>query len=310
MKDYKFTLYGVHLAFLGVFLYLVSLLSRAAGLEALAAFCARGSAVMLLGFAAAALVNQIFTRPGRGLCGKRWLEFNPVDDSKICVVMTAYNDEESIGVSVIDFKTREFVREVIVIDNNSTDRTSETAEQAGAKALREPVQGYGACCIRALKEGLKSGCNVICLVEGDGTFSGSDLKKLTAYLENADMVIGTRTTTELNAPDSQMNLFMQYGNVFMSKLLQLRFWKVRLTDLGCTYRIIRRDALAKIIDRLTITGNEFLCEMTLVALEEELKVIEIPLSLKKRIGQSKGVGSNVYKGFITGMKMWHLIMFK
>lgn len=310
MKDYRLTLYGVHFFFLGVFLYMVSLLFRAAGFEPLDAVCARCSAAMFLGFAAAALANQVFMRPGRGSSGKRWLEFNPVEDSKICVVMTAYNDQESIGVSVRDFKTREFVREVIVIDNNSADRTSETAEQAGAKALREPVQGYGACCIRALKEGLKSGCNVICLVEGDGTFSGSDLKKLTAYLENADMVIGTRTTTELNAPDSQMNMFMQYGNVFMSKLLQLRFWKVRLTDLGCTYRIIRRDALARIIDRLTITGNEFLCEMTLVSLEEELKVIEIPLSLKKRIGQSKGVGGNIYKGFITGMKMWNLIMFK
>ena len=90
----------------------------------------------------------------------------------------------------------------------------------------------------------------------------------------------------------------------------MRFWKVRLTDLGCTYRIIRKEALEKIIDSLSVIGNHFLCEMTILALEKNLKVIEIPITFKKRIGTSKGVGRNIFKGFITGMKMWYLIMFK
>ncbi|MBU2575015.1 MAG: glycosyltransferase family 2 protein [Elusimicrobia bacterium] len=288
---------------------MVSITLQVIGFTAISTVCARCSFILFLIFIAFSLSNQIFIAPRNSSSYNKWLEFNPVENLNICVVMTAYNDEESIGISVKDFKTREFVGEVIAIDNNSTDKTSAIAEQAGARVYRESIQGYGACCMRALKEGLKSNCNVVCLVEGDGTFSGSDLKKLVAYLENADMVIGTRTTIELNTPDSQMNLFMQYGNVFMAKLLQLRFWKVRLTDLGCTYRIIRKDSLARIIERLTITGNEFLCEMTLAALEENLKVIEVPLSLKKRIGKSKGVGGNIYKGFMTGMRMWRLILF-
>ncbi|MEK7720920.1 MAG: hypothetical protein AAB359_00865, partial [Elusimicrobiota bacterium] len=142
------------------------------------------------------------------------------------------------------------------------------------------------------------------------TFSGSDLKKLTAYIENADMVVGTRTTRELNTPDSQLNASILLGNVLMSKLLQIRFWSVRLTDVGCTFRVIRKAALEKIIDRLKVTGNHFSCEMLLVALENNLMVIEIPVTLKKRVGKSKGVGGNFFKAAITALNMWRLIMFR
>jgi hypothetical protein len=64
------------------------------------------------------------------------------------------------------------------------------------------------------------------------------------------------------------------------------------------------------IDKLSITGNEFLCEMTLTALRENLKTIEIPVSLRKRVGISKGVGGNIPKAVAVGLKMWKLILFR
>lgn len=314
MKNNKFLLYGVHFVFLsGLFFilawvfYLFSSVSAIAGKMSL--FFSTFTFICFTFFILFVLLNFLSVKKytGNESC---WLIIKPIQDLKISVGMTAYNDEESIGNSVRDFKNQEKVIKVIVIDNNSTDRTSEEATNQGATAVRESIQGFGACCIRALKEAYKTDCNIICLVEGDGTFSGSDLKKLIAYIENADMVIGTRTTRELTTPDSQMNWFMQWGNVFMSKLLQVRFWKVRLTDLGCTYRIVRKEALGKIVDHLTVIENHFLCEMALVALKKDLKIIEVPITFRKRIGKSKGVGKNIIKGFINGLKMWRLILFK
>jgi glycosyltransferase involved in cell wall biosynthesis len=222
--------------------------------------------------------------------------------------MTAYNDEEAIGPSVKQFKSLKEVVSVTVIDNNCTDNTALNARNAGAVVVKERIQGYGSACIRALKEARKKG-NLVCLVEGDMTFSASDLKKLTAYIENADMVVGTRTTAEIIDSDSQVTWFMRYGNLFIAKLLQLRFWgKVRLTDVGCTFRVIRPEALDKIINKLHVRGHYFSPHMILVALENGLKVIEVPVTLKKRVGESKGVGSDSLKGLITGFKMWWMIL--
>ncbi len=239
---------------------------------------------------------------------KRALRIEPVKNMQISVGMTAYNDEGVVGKAVEDFKKAENVIKVIVIDNNCTDNTSKEAKDAGAIVVQEKIQGYGAACISALKEARKYG-NTVCLVEGDMTFTSSDLKKLTAYIENVDMVVGTRTTKEIIAPDSQVDLFMQYGNLFVAKLIQLRYWgKLRLTDVGCTFRVIRPEALDKIMPQLNVYGNHFSPHMILVALKNDLKIIEVPVTLKKRGGESKGVGKNKIKGLINGIKMWSMIL--
>lgn len=312
MRDNKLSVYGVQLlAAAGLFFllqagaFLFSALAGADGAFAgIALACANG--LFCLG---AALVAADFLLPLLSETAKKSLIFSPLPDSVVAVGMTAYNDELSIAAAARDFAAQERVASVTVVDNNSSDRTSEEAAAAGVAVVREGVQGYGACCMRALREAMKKG-EIICLVEGDCTFSGHDLKKMLAYIENADMVVGTRTTRELNTPDSQLNTSIRWGNVLMAKLLQVRFHAVRLTDVGCTFRVIRRAALEKIIDQLRVTGNHFSCEMILVALENNLMVIEIPVTLKKRVGESKGVGNNFFKAAATAIDMWKLIMFR
>ncbi|MDD5529749.1 MAG: glycosyltransferase family 2 protein [bacterium] len=250
------------------------------------------------------LLNFIFSLMFRY---KRAIMVKPLKDEKICVAVTAYNDELSIGGAVKDFRQIPFVNEVIVVDNNCKDRTIEFAKKEGANIVVEEVQGYGAACMRGLKEASKRG-DIIVLVEGDGTFSARDLNKFVSYLENADMVVGTRTTRELSSADCQMSWFIQYGNIFMAKLIQLVYFDTRLTDIGCTYRIIRKEALDKIIGQLKVTSNHFSCEMILIALKNKLKIIEIPITFRKRIGESKGVGGNMWRGLKTGFRMWWLIL--
>ncbi|MFA6433252.1 MAG: glycosyltransferase [Elusimicrobiales bacterium] len=311
MREHKPLLYGVHFLALGFFLFLLQVFGSALGVFSLAFFrpepVLKLADIFFIAGAALALLDLAMSAVNSG--ERKSLIFSPVTDPKVSVGMTAYNDELAIGAAAGDFLSQEHVVSVVVVDNNSIDGTTKAGLAAGAKVIGETVQGYGACCVRALREAMKAG-DVICLVEGDCTFSGSDLKKLLSYLENADMVLGTRTTKELNTPDSQLNSYILLGNVLMAKLLQLRFMTVRLTDLGCTFRVIRKPALERIIDRLEVTGNHFSCEMILTALKNRLMVIEIPVTLKKRVGESKGVGGNFFKAAVTAMHMWRLIMFK
>jgi len=109
------------------------------------------------------------------------LMVSPITSPQISIGMTAYNDELSIGGAVRDFIAQGNVVRLTVVDNNSSDKTTEEALKAGAAVVRESVQGYGACCIRALKEAMKFG-NIVCLVEGDETFSGRDIGKFVAYM--------------------------------------------------------------------------------------------------------------------------------
>ncbi|MEW5950989.1 MAG: glycosyltransferase family 2 protein [Elusimicrobiota bacterium] len=296
MREHKLLVWGFHFFFAAFFFYCLKFFF--AGMSFLCdLFFLSGLIICFLDF-----LVSISDKESKNL------SFEKILNPKIAVGMTAYNDEESIGEAVKDFKNRESVVCVIAVDNNSKDDTARKAEEAGAIVVKETVQGYGAACKRALREAMSQG-DIICLVEGDCTFSGEDLKKFTSYLENADMVLGTRTTRELNSPDSQITFSLQWGNVFMAKLMQLRFLKVRLTDMGCTYRLIKKRALEKIIDDLKVNGNHFSCEMILAALKRNLTVIEIPVTFRKRVGESKGVGSDFFKAAKTAFEMWKLIVF-
>jgi len=206
---------------------------------------------------------------------------------------------------------------VVVVDNNSTDQTRQQALSAGARVVSEPKQGYGYACMRGLREALEfPKVNVVVLVEGDMTFAGKDLGKLVPYLDNVDMVVGTRTTQELTTEDSQLNWFYVWGNMFLAKMTQVKFWdikhwgRVRLTDVGCTMRAVRAEALGEILDSLRVGGHHFSPHMVMVAISKGLKVVEIPVTFRRRWGTSKGAGSSKLKGFGIGLRMmWHILTF-
>ena len=257
------------------------------------------------------------------LSRQRWIgtphkvRWQVIPNHNIVVAMTAYNDEASIRDAVLEFKEQPSVSEVIVVDNNCTDQTAPFATQAGARVVKETNQGYGYACMKGLREALRDPrTNVVVLTEGDMTFAGADIAKLVPYLDNVDMVVGTRTTQELTAKDSQMDWFFVWGNIFLAKMVQVKFWdlkhwgRVRLTDVGCTFRAIRAEALAKIIDKLHVGGYHFSPHMLMVAIADGMKIVEIPVTFRKRTGVSKGAGQGKRKGFGIGLRMmWHILSF-
>jgi glycosyltransferase involved in cell wall biosynthesis len=223
---------------------------------------------------------------------------------RVSVVLPAYNEERSIRSAVEDFFLPGVVDEVVVVDNNSRDGTAQEASRTPARIVSESRQGYG----HALRRGMAEATgDLVILAEPDGTFVGRDVLKLLAYADDFDMVCGTRTTRELVWEQANMGWFLRIGNWSVAKLLQFLHDGPSLSDCGCTLRLTHRTALERIRPHLTVGGSHFLPEMVIVALRLELKVIEIPVNYRGRVGESKITGS--LKGTLrTGFNMIGLIL--
>jgi len=222
----------------------------------------------------------------------------------VSVVFPAYNEEQHIRRAVEDFFVPGVVDEIVVVDNNSKDRTRVEAESTAARVVSEAAQGYG----NALRRGLREAKgDVIILAEPDGTFVGRDVLKLLAYCDDFDMVCGTRTTRELIWAQANMGWFLRVGNWAVAKLLQFLHDGPSLSDCGCTLRLIRREALTTFADKLTVGGSHFLPEMVILALKHGVSVIEVPVNYRGRVGESKITGT--LKGTLrTGFNMIALIL--
>jgi glycosyltransferase involved in cell wall biosynthesis len=222
----------------------------------------------------------------------------------VSVVLPAFNEERYIRPAVEDFFVPDVVDEVIVVDNNSRDRTAAEAKMTRARVVHESRQGYGYALRRGLGEATG---DIVILAEPDGTFIGRDVLKLLAYADDFDMVCGTRTTRELLWDQANMGWFLRVGNLTVAKMLQVLHGGPSLSDCGCTLRLTHRSALDKIRDDLTVGGSHFLPEMVILALKRRLKVIEFPVNYRGRVGESKITGN--LKGTLkTGFNMIGLII--
>ena len=222
------------------------------------------------------------------------------------VALTAYNDEASIFQAVKDFLTHPRVRRVIVVSNNSTDRTMERASESGAIVFNEPSQGYGACVCRCLSEALRyDDTELMVLCEGDMTFRAADLAKFLAYIPHADIVNGTRIVEQLRDYCTQLTTFMYYGNFFVGKLLEFKhLGKGTFTDVGTTYKMIRKEALGKLLVKLNPSVNlEFNAHFLDTALQNGFTIVECPITFFPRVGDSKGGNVNNLRAMKVGLRM-------
>jgi glycosyltransferase involved in cell wall biosynthesis len=222
----------------------------------------------------------------------------------VSVVFPAYNEEQYIRPAVEDFFLTGVVDEVVVVDNNSSDGTAAEAAKTAARLVRETRQGYGYALQRGLREATG---DLIIMAEPDGTFVGRDVLKLLAYADDFDMVCGTRTTRELIWEQANMGWFLRVGNWTVAKLVQVLYGGPSLSDCGCTLRLTHRTAVAVISDGLTVGGSHFLPEMVILGLKRRLKIIEVPVNYRGRVGESKITGS--LSGTLrTGFRMIGIIL--
>jgi glycosyltransferase involved in cell wall biosynthesis len=210
------------------------------------------------------------------------------DGQTVSIIFPVFNEEQSLAQAIQDFFAVDYVDEVIVVDNNSTDHSAEIAHATQAKVVAEARQGYGYALRRGMQEA--SG-DLIILAEPDGTFMAKDVLKLLAYSDDFDLVLGTRTTRELIWAEANMGLFLRYGNWAVAKLLELLFNGPSISDCGCTLRLVRRTALLRVLPQFTVGGSHFLPEMVILGLLGKMRMVEIPVHYRGRLGESKITGS-------------------
>ncbi|MCS7041227.1 MAG: glycosyltransferase [Bryobacteraceae bacterium] len=243
---------------------------------------------------------------------ERAVRWNPPANPGLTVALTAYNDEASIGQAVRDFLSHPAVRRVLVVDNNSADRTAEEARRAGAEVVVETKPGYGHCVYRCLTEGIsRTDTELTLLCEGDMTFRAYDIDKFLAYIPHAEIVNGTRIVEQLRERRTQLTTFMYYGNFFVGKLLEAKhIGKGTFTDVGTTYKLCRNDALRLLLPRLNPAINlEFNAHFLDVALAMDLHIVECPVTFHNRVGASKGGNRSNWTALAVGLRMIRGLIF-
>ncbi|MBI5710871.1 MAG: glycosyltransferase family 2 protein [Candidatus Eisenbacteria bacterium] len=180
------------------------------------------------------------------------------------------------------------LRETVVADNGSTDRTAEVARVAGATVVREPRRGYGAACLAALAHLRARPPDIVVFLDADGSDDPAELGTLLAPIleDRADLVVGSRELGEREP--GALSAVQAFGNRLASVLLRLLFG-MRATDLG-PYRAIRWEAL----ERLGMRDRDYgwTVEMQARAARARLRTVEVPVRcLRRRAGRSKVAGT-------------------
>jgi glycosyltransferase involved in cell wall biosynthesis len=225
------------------------------------------------------------------------------------IVFPAYDEAPNIQTAVREFLAvkdssgNQIVDEVLVVDNNSKDGTADLARAAGAVVITETKQGYG----NAVQCGLRSSKkDIIIMCEPDGTFVASDLLKLLTYSEDFEMVCGTRTTSEMVWQAANMKWSNRVANSLVAKIMQVLYGTCSISDCGCTFRLVRRSAVAKMEKDFHVGKSHFLPNMVIAASTNGVTMIEIPVTYRGRVGESKITGN--LKGLIrTALNMIALI---
>ena len=218
----------------------------------------------------------------------------------VSVIIPAFNEEESIGKVIADIP-KVCVGEIIVVDNGSIDRTAEVAHAAGARVVQETRKGYGYACLAGIAA--LSTPEIVVFLDGDYSDFPSEMSLLIQPIlaGDAEMVIGSR----IRGAREKGALLPQarFGNALATFLIRLLF-HVQYTDLG-PFRAVRYEQLLAMDMQDKTFG--WTVEMQVKAAKMGLRVCEVPVSYRKRIGQSKITGT-VRGTILAGYKILTTIL--
>jgi glycosyltransferase involved in cell wall biosynthesis len=203
----------------------------------------------------------------------------------VAVIIPVFNERESLPLVVADIP-RDVVREIVVVDNGSTDDTRLVASALPVRLVREKRRGYGSACLAGISALEGSPPEILVFLDGDYSDHPEELPRLTeAIAAGADLVIGSRMLgrREPGALLPQARL----GNALACFLIRVLYGH-RYTDLG-PFRAIRWEALRS----LGMEDRDFgwTVEMQVKALKKGLLVVEVPVSYRRRVGVSKITGT-------------------
>lgn len=218
---------------------------------------------------------------------------------KIIVIIPAYNEEASIAKVIQDLPPA-LVSEIVVVDNNSTDKTSENAKDAGATVLFQKLKGYGNACLMGIEylKKMDTSPSIVVFIDGDYSDYPEQLSIVIKPIVEADydMVIGSRSLgikTRGSMTPQQI-----FGNKLATTLMKW-LYKTNYTDLG-PFRAIKFNSLIAL--NMEDKNYGWTVEMQLKAAKLKMKTCEVAVNYRKRIGISK-VSGTVKGTIMAGYKI-------
>jgi glycosyltransferase involved in cell wall biosynthesis len=208
---------------------------------------------------------------------------NGLPRSSVALIIPVLNEEAAIG-TVLAAVPRDWVTDVVVVDGGSRDRTVAVAEAHGARVLTVRARGYGRACAAGVGA---TDCEVLAFLDGDGSDDASELGLVLAPLlaDQADLVLGTRARRTAGA----MPFYAQLGNTLAAGLISA-LWHQRVTDLPSCKAIRRSDLRALGMSEHTYGWTT---EMIVKATRRGLRIQEVPLTYRPRLGGESKVSGNL-----------------
>lgn len=205
---------------------------------------------------------------------------------RLAVIIPALNEERALPHVLADLP-RDRLEEIVVVDNGSSDRTAAVARTGGASVLREARRGYGWACLAGIAYLRASQPDIVVFVDADYSDHPDELPTLIAPIVSGeyDMVIGSRTRG--GAQPGALLPHARFGNSLATLLIRL-LYGFRYTDLG-PFRALRFRSLLELgmMDR----SYGWTVEMQIKAIQHGLRITEVPVRYRRRIGVSKVSGT-------------------
>jgi glycosyltransferase involved in cell wall biosynthesis len=222
----------------------------------------------------------------------------------LAVVLPTYREKATIRKTIEDLEGLGIVDEIIVVNNNAEQGTSEEVAGTSAREVHEVTQGYGASIRRGLCE---TEADLVAVMEPDGTFEAGDLRKFLTYSGEFDFVYGSRTTREFIWDGANMGTFLRVGNWAVAKLLQVLFKTPSLSDIGCTMRLASGSALRELQPHYRLYNGAFGPEMMTLSVIGQFRVVQIPINYRAR-GGAFGTTERFGPAVVIGVQMIRLII--
>jgi glycosyltransferase involved in cell wall biosynthesis len=224
------------------------------------------------------------------------------------VIVPALNEEANIAALIAEIETVAAepvlaveICEIVIVDNGSTDETAARAREAGATVVAEPRRGYGRACLTGAETAT---AEILVFMDGDRSEVPAELPLLLGpYLdEGAGLVIGSRVrgTMERGALSPQQLV----GNRIGAWLMRL-IHRIRITDFG-PYRVVGRDTLRSFGMKEMTYG--WPTEMIVRASQRGLRIVEVPVTCRRRGGGESKVSGSVRASLLTGWRMLSIML--
>ncbi|KKW27859.1 MAG: Glycosyl transferase, family 2 [Candidatus Kaiserbacteria bacterium GW2011_GWB1_52_6] len=227
------------------------------------------------------------------------------NNKSVSLVMPTYREKDSIRAKIEDFLATGLVDEVIVANNNAETGTDEEIRKIKSdkiKIIYEKRQGYGYALQAAL---LAASGDLVVSIEPDATYIGKDLKRFLIFSEDFPVVFGSRVIKKTHNKD--WGYWRREVNFLYGTLIHLLFNTNTITDIGCTYKLLKREVIHELAPHWRHGSSLFATELLLLVITRGYPFIEIPVTFEERVGGSVVIGSRLKLVKLAFEGLWQII---